>query len=545
MKRVWVVGLTAAVLLVALGIMAWYLLQDRESVDFEKDDVDYALAAVPVDSAFFVGMPLDEATNPSLARIGFLISDVQTQVRDLQTHHGVTPDAFLTWTGETAAVAVTSVRRDAFTGAFDAEWVLIVESRNDLNGRAFVEQVAAHWTETGRSVEETENEDGSLIFSSVHPDTAEPEAIAYAGRIVLFGHPNAVSAALEARNGAALENDPHYRSLLQRLPLERPLTFALQTHRLGRLALDAALASLPIALPEIPLEAYGLTVGTLTATDQQVFIDAYTQVDLEQFTPTQRQLFETVAGDAQTAVHVPDAALLYVNGSGADLYWRLYSESAAADAGVENPLQPLLAQANDLLGIDLEAGLIDLLDGRAALMLMPGEGGAVAALAETRLDAALLVQSSQPKQIVNTLQQLHGVLTGGFLPVGTVQQTNTSDGQTLYATSVLLFPDVTLYYGTTQTDLAFGTSTLALDALVYDQTGSFADRADFQALLGRFPAQMTPGLFADVDALVAHLAAQGQFSSEQTAFWSEFDFGGTAVGIDGDVQKTNIILILK
>lgn len=545
MKRVWIIGLAAAVLLVVLGFTAWFLLRTRSSADFETDGVDHTLAMVPASSALYIGLQLTELTNPALATFAFLFSDIQTLMRDLQSQHGVIPDDFLGWTGETASLAVTTLTRDAFTGEPSTEWVLIVESRNAQNGRDFVEQVAAHWSENGRMVEETQNEDGTLLFTANHLDGGRPEAIAYAERVLLFGSPDSVAAALAARSGASLANDTHFAALAARLPADAPLTFALQTNEMGRLALNAAGEALPVALPEIPLDAYGLTVGSVSTLGQQVTIDAYTQVDVERFTATQRELFETTAGFAETAVYAPDDALLYANGSGASLFWQLYGESAASDAGVENPLQPLLTQANNLLGIDLEADLLNLLDGDTAFVLRPGDGGAVGALAETQLDAVLLLQSSQPKQIVNTLQQLHDALTGGFLPVGTVDQSNTTDGQTLYATSVLLFPDVTVHYSTTQIDLALGSSAAALDALVYDEGGSFANRADFIALLAQISPEMTPGTFVDVDALAAHLAEQGSVTAQQAAYWMAVDFGGTAVAIENELQKTSVVFLLK
>lgn len=545
MKRTLIVG--AILLVIVAGVAAWFLLQNRSVADFVDDGVDYSITAVPPQSDIYLGIDLLSFTDPDVRAVGDLfVAQGDEAFGQLEADYGVQfPQDFVGWVGESASFVVLDVQRDPFTAEIGGDWVLIMESRNARNGRSFVETVTTHWQENGRSVEELQNETEQSLFVSPTADGTRTQAIAATERLVLLGTASAVRQAVDTISNPSLADDATFMTLRERAGAERPFIFALQTAKLAEIGLDAALEQSPIALPDIPLDGYGLTVGTITPTANQLQIEAFTQLDRGRFTAVQQQLLDTTAEDGETAVHVPDDALVYVNGSGTHLLWSLYGEAVAADAGVDNPLLPLIEQASGLLGVDLEADLIALLDGNTAVALFPGDGAAVPALAEAQLDGAVLIQSSQPKEIAKSLEQLHLSLTEGLIPAGRIVQTPTADNQAIFSTSILLFPDLTLNYATTRTDFAFGTTAVSLDKLIYDQVPSLAKRSDYQTLQAQFQPEMTQGLFVDVDALAAHLAAQDMLTPEQAAVLEQVDAGGTAVLIEDDVQKTTLIFLLN
>jgi hypothetical protein len=525
MKKV-IIGVLTAVLLIGLGGAAWFFLAGPGQRDVPDDGVDHSLTAVPADSVAYLGVTWEQLLEPdSRALSGQLLGgeegDLDQTIAAWLAPYGVQfPQDFIGWIGESATVALLDLQRDAFTGELAFEWAIILESRNARKAEAFVEQVEAYWAANGQ------------------PDN---QAIALTDRLLFLGsNAAALERVMMLESGASFADELHFQQLVTELPAERPFTFALQTDEVGQLLLEMALEQSPISLPNIPLAGFGLTVGAITLSEQAAQVDAYTRYEMAELTAVQQQLLQTLAGDAETAVYMPSDSLVYFNGIGTNLLWSLYKEAIAAEAGAEDTLTPIIQQVEQLLKVNLESDFLDLLDGETAVVLMQGSGGGISALAELGLDAAVLVDSPD---MALTVQTMHDALLNGLISLGEINESDTTDGQILYQTDVVLLPNMTFNYGLAESHFLIGTSTMALEQFVYDQSISLADGARYQLVQDAFSAEMTPGLFVDVAALATHLT--GQQIEIETAVFQQIESLGTAVSVDGNLQHTQVIINLK
>ena len=548
-KRIWM-GLGTAVLLALItGAIVWFVdpfgwqIQERTSGNF-----DAAITAIPPDSLAYVGIDLLRAAdgevqalvNQVAAAGAGDVAGLQTTVAD-RTGLQV-PDDLLPWAGQSVGVAVLAIDTDVFGEITAVHWLAAIESRNPRQAAQTVEQVVTRFAQTSGVPAQTSEIAGVTITSFAGETAASQLALAVSGGLVLVGDSaDSIEQGINAQAGTSLADRRSYQALLPRLPENRPGTLFVQTSTAADLLLDQLLAQSPIVLPTLPTDGLGDTVGSITVQNGALLIDTYTQHDLSAATAVQQVMLARTAGRAATAVQFPPETLVYLNGSGADLWWAQYEAAFAAEAGsgAFTEITELLSQEFNL---NPTTDLFAYLDGDVAVGLFPGPSGLIPALQEAELEGVIAVASSQPETLAANVIGFNESVVGGPFPLGQITEQTTPDGQTLYSFRTLLLPNLSPEYGLGPAQFYAGTTSGAIDALRLDGADSLANTAAFQAYQMGVPASMTPGLFVDVNELVNHLNQSARPLPDQTAVLRLIEWLGTAVVVEGDVQHTQVRL---
>ncbi|MFQ5398983.1 MAG: DUF3352 domain-containing protein [Anaerolineae bacterium] len=545
-----IVLLLAAGLAVAafLDPFGWHL------VDRMRGRYDAALAAVPADSSFYVGVnllnvdqnrlgeirtALDAATAGTTADFGDArrnLDEMLTQQLGLSLEQDILP-----WLGQYIGLAVLRVEPDEDGRLAAPDWVLSVETRDRDAADRFLEKLRSGWADfTGTAPAGDEYQGVTITYF----DTAPAEArIAFARSkgLVLFGSgPRALRAAIEAQRGNSLADTGAFSELMPELPRGRLLTAFVNGSQLDQIA-----AVLPEAVPEsvaanAPTAAIRGIALSLSLTDAGVQIDGVTAYDEARLSDAQRRALETYVAGTETAVLYPAETYLFLAGRGINLIWDYYHERVAAEMG-ESDFKESMSLFARQFGINPDTELFPFLDGDAAVGVMRVAGGKSVFPGAAGLGATAVIGSSDPDTLAAHIAAFSDSIGDPVTGLGTVEKNAPGNDLVTYHFESVLFPAVPLNYGVGRGYLLLGSSQEALSELWPPAGESLADGEGFRQATEALPEGMAPGLYLDVAGLLAFLGQETALEPAVTPFRaiSTIAAGGRA---DGNLARFTVLV---
>lgn len=498
-RRNWVVVLVALGLFVG-GFAPLFLILDPldlHLVDRLSGDFDAAVLAVPPESLVYVGVNLLGAERERLEAVGeqFAAAGDGGILAEL----GLSLEAdVLPWVGQYVGWALVDVAVDSFNQTAVSHWVLIMEARSTGPADDFLARLAEKWAARGGSPATSQTYEG--VNLTVFPDLA----MGRNGRLLLIGSDvGTVQQAIAAKNGQALDETDVYAETVISLPPSRLLTLFVNGADLPQLR-EAASVWTGTNLGFVPVAGvYGVGVGGFLV-DAGVRLDMATTYDRAALSPGRLAAVERVmgGGETTTAVYFPANTLLYLAGQPFSQTWAAFIETEGADLA-ESML--LLGQQ---FGFDPATAVFPLLDGEAAIGLIPGSEGLLAAQTGLNVEGVALLGTSQPAQAQQPLDGLLAAIRAIPLPIATLTDFPVGSGQ-VTELEATLGSNLRLALGAADGYIIAATTGTAAQSLRFDQASTLAQTPAFQEAAALYAQENAPTFYVDVAALRGVMGEEG------------------------------------
>lgn len=497
---------------------------DLHIVDRLSGDFDAAALAAPPDSIAYVGVNLLAAEQADLETFGTKFAGDGKGL--LETLGLSLENDIIPWIGQYAGWVLVDLETDPFNNTAVSEWVLLVEARRTGGADDFLALMAERWAaQTAASPTGLTHEGVDL---TVFPDLA----LARDGRLVMIGNSvTAVQQTIDAKNGASLTDTDIYSDAVIALSTERLLTAYVNGSQLPKLREAASiwaetnLVFVPVA-DIISVSAAGFLV------DEGVRLDMATIYNLDVLSPARREAVLTVQDAPQTAVHYPPETIFYLAGQPFNLTWPSFIESEGADFAESMLL------LGEQFGFDPSAAIFPLLDGEAALGLVPGSTGL---LAEFGVETAVLLATSQAAQARQPLDSLTQTIEAIPIPIANIDTYPVGDGS-IYELQTLLGASFQIAYGTANGRVVLATTSDMAQSLRFDDSLSLSTTPQFQRVSQLYSNENGPTLYVDVAGL---RAALGEAFAAETAVLAPISAITANSNVVEDIVLNRIYLVMN
>lgn len=541
--------LLAAVILLFVDPFSWHIL------DRVRGDYDAALVAIPPDSTAYLSInllspsrdrldTLKEIFSSATSGTGVDLAELQRRIGDAVLQDGgiSVEEDIIPWLGQYIGVAAVAVRLDPF-GEFDGvDWVISAETRNRGASDQFLTKLKEGWTS---SLGETAR---TSVYDGVTLNQFEQITFGQSGSLVLLGStPKVIQQAIDAQNGDSLADLPGFDEAVAKLPADRLVTAYTHGDQLNEL-----IASIPTALPRIspenlPTASIRGSALALTLVEEGIQVDSVTVYDPDKLSALQRTALESRSEDPVADELFPADTLLFLSGTGVDLFWASVRRSLIAELGradFEESMQLFQRE----FSINPDEALFPLLTGEAAVGLVPSSVGTIAS--DSGFDVGLIAVAGTSDQAsladnLATFSERIGSPIGGL---GAVRSFESEQGVTVYEFSTILIPDLLFAYGVGHGNLLLGSSAEVMQSMTFSGGESLANRPAYRQVWPSFPEMMSPGLFIDVDGLLGLINEGGRKSdqavSQLSAALQPVEAVASASSVDDNIATTRIIIFV-
>lgn len=496
-RRNWIVVLVALGLFVG-GFGPLFLILDPldlHLVDRLSGDFDAAALAVPPESMVYVGVNLLGAERERLEAVGAQFA--ATGDGGILAEMGLSlEEDVLPWVGQYLGWALVNVEADSFNQTAVFHWVLIIEARSTGPADDFLMQLGQKWAARGGTTATTQRYEG--VDLTVFPDLA----MGRNGRLLLISSDVAtVQQAIDAKNGRAIDETDVYAEAVISLPPSRLLTVFVNGADLPTLR-DAASVLSGTNLGFVPVaDVYSVGVGGFLV-DAGVRLDMATTYDRAALSPGRLAAVDSVLAQPQTAAYFPANTILYLAGQPFSQTWAAFIETEGADVA-ESML--LLGQR---FGFDPAAAIFPLLDGVAAVGLMPGSDGLLAAQTGLNVEGVALLGTSQPDQVQQPLDGLLAAIRAIPLPIAKLTDFPVGSGQ-VTEIEATLGSSLRLAVGATDGYMVVATTGTAAQSLRFDNANTLAQTPAFQQVVELYARENAPTFYLDVAGLRGAMREEG------------------------------------
>jgi hypothetical protein len=505
------IGGTAVMLLLMAGLL-WVDPFGWRVFDRLKGEIDIAISAMPPETAVYISIDLLQFQSPAWQQLfapfvqavgeeGDISAQdaLQTQIENqfnISYNEDVRP-----WLGASFGVALLNVETD-FAGELTAvQWVMAVETRSKQDSDAFLQKLSVGWAETTGITAVTHTYQDVDLTHFAAEASSDQLAFGRVDNLVLVGSDlDAVQKAIDAYNDVSLANTSGYTTLQPTLVDGRLAAVYFNMPRLSRYQDAFPLRIGAFSLPRLPTDGVLGTAVSISQHPSGFQLDATTAYNLSQLSGPQQLLVQTQVADTRTAASLSLDTILYLNGVGVNHLWGVY-RTAFIDAASEADFADSMGLLNQQFGLNPESDLLPFLDGETAVAVVPGTGGVLPQLAEVGVDLILTVAISDEQGLSTNITTFSDAFNK---TLGTVSHSSNANGITEYQLETVLLPDFSLHYGVGQSKFLLATSVGGLQAAQVDMAVSLANTPRFQAAWAQFPAQMTPGLYLDVQRWLSH-----------------------------------------
>ena len=488
-QRNWIVVLVALGLFVG-GFGPLFLILDPldlHLVDRLSGDFDAAALAVPPESMAYVGVNLLGAERAQLENLGAKFA--ATGDGGILAELGLSLEQdVLPWVGQYVGWALVDMEVDSFNQTAVSHWVLIIEARSTAPADDFLARLTEKWTARGGAAATAQSYEG--VDLTVFPDLA----LGRNGRLLLISSDVAtMQQSIDAKNGRAIDETDVYAEAVISLPPSRLLTVFVNGADLPTLR-DAASVWTETNLGFVPVaDIYAVGVGGFLV-DAGIRLDMATTYDRAALSPGRLAALDSVMEQPQTAVYFPANTILYLAGQPFSQTWAAFIETEGADFA-ESML--LLGQQ---FGFDPATAVFPLLDGEAALGLIPGSDGLLAAQTGLNVEGVALLGTSQPAQAQQPLDGLLTAVRAIPLPIAKLTDFPVGSGQ-VTEVEATLGSNLRLAVGVADGYMVAATTGAVAQSLRFDNTNTLAQTPAFQQVAELYARENAPTFYLDVAGL--------------------------------------------
>lgn len=531
-RRNWIVVLVALGLFVG-GFGPLFLILDPldlHLVDRLSGDFDAAALAVPPESMAYVGVNLLGAERARLEAVGAQFAAAGDGGILAELGLSLEQDV-LPWVGQYAGWALVDVEADSFNQTAVSHWVLIIEARSTGPADDFLVRLAGKWTARGGAAATSQSYEG--VDLTVFPDLV----LGRNGRLLLISSDVAtMQQSIDAKNGRAIDETDTYAEAVISLPPSRLLTVFVNGADLPTLR-DAASVWTETNLGFVPVaDVYTIGVGGFLV-DAGIRLDMATTYDRAALSPGRLAALDSVMGgtsEATTAVYFPANTILYLAGQPFSQTWAAFIETEGADMA-ESML--LLGQQ---FGFDPATAVFPLLDGEAAVGLIPGSDGLLAAQTGLNVEGVALLGTSQPEQAQQPLDGLLAAIRAIPLPIAKLTDFPVGPGQ-VTELKATLGSNLQLAVGVAGGYVVAATTGAAAQSLHFDNANALAQTPAFQAVAELYARENAPTFYLDVAGL---RGVMGEETAVSTSLMPIHTIAANANVVEG-IALNRIYLLLE
>ena len=509
---------------------------------------DAAVASMPEDTDFYIGLDMDQLTPAQLGRLidPFLAEDQTLDYQEfaeflqeldfqLESEAGFNlSDDILPWLGPNVGIGLVDYQIGEY-GSLDVPQILVVAETSDSQAADdFIEKLLSGLEDsTGYSFRDVEYE-GLTIHELDSDYESERFAVARSGDLVYFANSaQAIEEGVEAAKGKSLADNEEYSKLVNKMSADRAITVYASGDFIQ--ASNAGFGNVvPIDPQDIPIIGTSGVAMTLSFIDPGIRFDVLSAVDVDSLGEEEKLALE--GSEAKTADMFPEDTVVYFTGQSVGQYWD------ALVATVPD-YEEAMAELQDEIGFDVVNDLIVFLDGETGIGLWPGSGGILADTTGITLAFAALAGTGNEAALNATSGDINSLLEQQFMTV----ETKSSDGLTIYTFSEE-FSGIEGAYGVGDGYFFIASGEDAVQD-VFGGESSLANSDRYKAVWSEFPSGTSAILYVDVEGLADSLALAAEMMGgeiDQAASLSG-PITSLALGSDfgGDVSRATVIVFLK
>jgi hypothetical protein len=506
-----------AAIVVMVDPFEWNLLRSLSR------DGDAVVKSMPVDTALYIGLNMEQLTPAALARVidPFLVKDIDLDYREfaellndldaeLESSVGFNlTDDILPWIGPSVGIGFVDYQFSQYGSLDELQALVVAESKDNQAADNFINKFLAGVTEnTGSSFREEEYE-GVTIYDAEWEEGGV--AVAHSGDLVYFGaNQGAVMDGIDAQSGDSLADNEAYSQLEREMTPERAVTLYLSAKFIED-STGGFSSDIPIDPQDLPF--IGLSGGavTLSFIDQGLRLDLLSVVDKDRLSEEEKLVL--VGSEAKTADMFPEDTVIYFTGGSLSGYWD-------ALLAVTPDYEEAMAELQDEIGFDIVNDLIVYLDGETGIGLWPSTSGVLANAANIPLAFSVLAGTSDEEAVSSANNGISSTLEDNF-----IQVESKTKGYFFIASSEEAVADV------------------------FQSDSSLAESDRYKEVWSAFPGGTSPVLFIDADGLAEAIRdsadMMGGDAADAASLLGPITYLALGSDFEGDVTRLTSIIFLE